>query len=168
MRSPNCEFSSAKPAAGPIRSPRPATRVPSPRPVGYRYIVGYHQHRTTGALRGSRTGDRVLNGKTRGRRQIQQGRCPLIGIGCGFAARHLITAYRRRKVLATNTVQLEAFRAWQDSDASVRGTAEVLVCHPNTVRHRLRRIEKHTGRSLSRPRDVAELCLVFEVHRRLM
>jgi sugar diacid utilization regulator len=62
----------------------------------------------------------------------------------------------------------DTFRVWQDSDASVRGAAEVLFCHPNTVRHRLRRIEKHTGRSLSRPRDVAELCLAFEVHRRLM
>jgi hypothetical protein len=62
----------------------------------------------------------------------------------------------------------ETFRVWQDNDASVRGAAEVLVCHPNTVRHRLRRIEKHTGRSLSRPRDVAELCLAFEVYRRLM
>jgi sugar diacid utilization regulator len=62
----------------------------------------------------------------------------------------------------------ETFRVWQDNDASVRGAAEVLICHPNTVRHRLRRIEKHTGRSLSRPRDIAELCLAFEVHRRFM
>ena len=62
----------------------------------------------------------------------------------------------------------ETFRVWRDHDASVRGAAEVLICHPNTVRHRLRRIEKHTGRSLSRPRDVAELCLAFEVHRRLI
>jgi hypothetical protein len=62
----------------------------------------------------------------------------------------------------------ETFRVWQDNDASVRGAAEVLICHPNTVRHRLRRIEKHTGRSLQRPKDVAELCLAFEVHRRLM
>jgi DNA-binding PucR family transcriptional regulator len=62
----------------------------------------------------------------------------------------------------------ETFRVWQDNDASVRSAAEVLVCHPNTVRHRLRRIEKRTGRSLSSPKDVAELCLVFEVHRRLM
>jgi hypothetical protein len=62
----------------------------------------------------------------------------------------------------------ETFRVWLDNDASVGGAAAVLVCHPNTVRHRLRRIEKHTGRSLSRPRDVAELCLAFEVHRRLM
>ena len=62
----------------------------------------------------------------------------------------------------------ETFRVWQDNDASVRRAAEVLICHPNTVRHRLRRIEKHSGRSLSRPKDVAELCLASEVHRRLM
>jgi PucR C-terminal helix-turn-helix domain/GGDEF-like domain/GAF domain len=62
----------------------------------------------------------------------------------------------------------DTFRVWQDNDASVCGAAERLFCHPNTVRHRLRRIEKRTGRSLSRPRDVAELCLAFEVHRRLM
>jgi DNA-binding PucR family transcriptional regulator len=62
----------------------------------------------------------------------------------------------------------DTFRVWQDTDASISAAAEVLTCHPNTVRHRLRRIEKHTGRSLSRPRDVAELCLAFEVHRRLM
>jgi sugar diacid utilization regulator len=62
----------------------------------------------------------------------------------------------------------DTFRVWQDTDASVGGAAEVLFCHPNTVRHRLRRIEKRTGRSLSRPKDVAELCLALEVHRRLM
>jgi sugar diacid utilization regulator len=62
----------------------------------------------------------------------------------------------------------QTFRAWQDNDASVKSAAKVLICHPNTVRHRLRRIEKHTGRSLSRPRDLAELCLAFEVHRHLM
>ena len=62
----------------------------------------------------------------------------------------------------------ETFRAWMDSDASVRATAEALICHPNTVRYRLRRIEQRTGRSLSRPRDIAELCLAFEVQRRLI
>jgi DNA-binding PucR family transcriptional regulator len=62
----------------------------------------------------------------------------------------------------------ETFRVWQDTDASVGAVAELLCCHPNTVRHRLRRIEKRTGRSLSRPRDIAELCLAFEVHRRLI
>jgi hypothetical protein len=70
--------------------------------------------------------------------------------------------------VAERDMLFETFRVWQDNDASVRSAAEVLICHPNTVRHRLRRIEKRTGRSLSRPRDVAELCLAFEVHRRLM
>ena len=65
-------------------------------------------------------------------------------------------------------ILFETFRVWQDNDESVGGAAGVLYCHPNTVRHRLRRIEKCTGRSLSRPRDVAELCLALEVHRRLM
>jgi hypothetical protein len=69
---------------------------------------------------------------------------------------------------AEREMLFETFRVWQDNDASVRSVAEVLVCHPNTVRHRLRRIEKCTGRSLSRPKDVAELCLAFEVRRRLM
>jgi sugar diacid utilization regulator len=65
-------------------------------------------------------------------------------------------------------ILFETFRVWQDTEGSVGIAAEVLTCHPNTVRHRLRRIEKRTGRSLLRPRDVAELCLAFEVHRRLM
>ena len=69
---------------------------------------------------------------------------------------------------ADREMLFETFRVWQDNDASMGGAAEVLNCHPNTVRHRMRRIEKHTGRSLSRPRDVAELCLALEVHRRLM
>jgi PucR C-terminal helix-turn-helix domain/GGDEF-like domain/GAF domain len=68
---------------------------------------------------------------------------------------------------AEREMLFETFRVWQDTEGSVGGAAAVLSCHPNTVRHRLRRIEKHTGRSLSRPRDVAELCLAFEVHRRL-
>lgn len=65
-------------------------------------------------------------------------------------------------------ILFETFRAWQETDASVGVTAERLRCHPNTARYRLRRIEKRTVRSLSRPRDVAELCLAFEVHRRLI
>jgi DNA-binding PucR family transcriptional regulator len=62
----------------------------------------------------------------------------------------------------------ETFRAWQETDAPVSAVADRLDCHPNTVRHRLRRIEKRTGRSLSRPRDLAELCLALEVHRWLI
>jgi hypothetical protein len=69
---------------------------------------------------------------------------------------------------AEREMLFETFRVWQDTEGSVGGAAEVLICHPNTVRHRLRRIEKRTGRSLSRPKDIAELCLAFEVQRRLM
>jgi len=65
-------------------------------------------------------------------------------------------------------ILVETFRVWQETDASVSHAAEVLSCHPNTVRYRLHRIEKRTRRSLSRPRDVAELCLAFEVYRRLI
>jgi PucR C-terminal helix-turn-helix domain/GGDEF-like domain len=65
-------------------------------------------------------------------------------------------------------VLFETFRAWLENDGSVRAAGEVLFCHANTVRYRLHRIEQRTGRSLSRPRDVAELCLAFEVHRRVM
>jgi PucR C-terminal helix-turn-helix domain/GGDEF-like domain len=65
-------------------------------------------------------------------------------------------------------ILFETFWVWQENDASVNAAAERLCCHPNTVRYRLRRIEKRTGRCLSRPRDVAELCLVFEVQRRLL
>jgi hypothetical protein len=65
-------------------------------------------------------------------------------------------------------ILLETFRVWQDNEASADSAAKVLFCHPNTVRQRLRRIEKRTGRSLSRPRDVAELCLALEVHHTLI
>ncbi len=65
-------------------------------------------------------------------------------------------------------VLFETFRVWQDTDASLGACAERLCCHPNTVRYRLQRIEKRAGLSLSRPRDVVELCLAFEVQRRLI
>jgi hypothetical protein len=62
----------------------------------------------------------------------------------------------------------DTFRVWLDNDASVRASAELLFVHPNTVRKRLHRIERRTGRTLSRPRDVIELTLALEVHTRLM
>jgi PucR C-terminal helix-turn-helix domain/GGDEF-like domain len=65
-------------------------------------------------------------------------------------------------------ILFDTFRVWLDNDASVRACAEVLFVHPNTVRKRLHRIERRTGRSLSRPRDVIELTLALEVHSRLM
>jgi len=59
------------------------------------------------------------------------------------------------------------FREWVNAEGSIAAAAEHLYCHPNTVRHRLRRIEERTGKSLSRPRDLAELCLAFEIEVRL-
>ncbi|TSD99663.1 PucR family transcriptional regulator [Skermania sp. ID1734] len=64
-------------------------------------------------------------------------------------------------------ILVETFRAWLDAGGSANETAARIYVHPNTVRHRLHRIEEHTGRSLSRPKDVAELCLAFEIDRRL-
>ena len=40
---------------------------------------------------------------------------------------------------------------WQDNDSSGRATAQRLVVHPNAPLQRLRQIDKHTGRSFSRP-----------------
>jgi PucR C-terminal helix-turn-helix domain len=65
-------------------------------------------------------------------------------------------------------ILFDTFRVWLENDGSLRSAGELLFCHPNTVRYRLHRIEQRTGRSLTRPRDVAELSLAFEVHRRLM
>ena len=39
----------------------------------------------------------------------------------------------------------ETFQVWQDNDASTNNTAQRLFCHPNTERHRLRRIEKRSA-----------------------
>ncbi len=64
-------------------------------------------------------------------------------------------------------VLIDTFHAWVQTGGSANDTAAQIFCHPNTVRHRLRRIEELTNRSLSRPTDLAELCLVFEVERRL-
>jgi hypothetical protein len=76
---------------------------------------------------------------------------------------------RRLKELpdAERTILLDTFQAWLHEGGSANDTATKIFCHPNTVRHRLRRIEELTGRSLSRPQDVAELCLAFEVEQRL-
>jgi PucR C-terminal helix-turn-helix domain/GGDEF-like domain len=65
-------------------------------------------------------------------------------------------------------ILFDTFRVWLENDGSLRTAGELLFCHPNTVRYRLHRIEQRTGRCLTKPRDVAELSLAFEVHRRLM
>ena len=59
------------------------------------------------------------------------------------------------------------FRAWVAHDGNVKDAAAELFVHPNTVRHRLRRVEQLTDRSINAPREVAELCLAFEVDARV-
>ncbi|MGW4487426.1 PucR family transcriptional regulator [Amycolatopsis sp. NPDC004368] len=58
---------------------------------------------------------------------------------------------------------LRTFLAWVAHDGQVAQTAEELSCHANTVRRRLHRFESYTGKSLAKPRDLAELCLAVEV-----
>jgi hypothetical protein len=64
---------------------------------------------------------------------------------------------------AEKGVLFQTFRAWAANKGSVVDTAAQLFCHPNTVRHRLHRIEAQTGRSLAVPNQLAELCLAFEI-----
>jgi DNA-binding PucR family transcriptional regulator len=62
-------------------------------------------------------------------------------------------------------VLLETLEAWRDNDGSANAAGAALFCHPNTVRHRLRRIETLTGKSLTNPLAIAELCLALEAVR---
>ncbi|MCW2649303.1 MAG: PucR family transcriptional regulator [Mycobacterium sp.] len=64
-------------------------------------------------------------------------------------------------------VLYRTFRSWVTHKGSLADTAAALFCHPNTVRHRLRRIEEHTGHSTTVPHDLAELCLAFEIDSKL-
>jgi hypothetical protein len=65
------------------------------------------------------------------------------------------------------TVLFHTFRTWIKNRGSVAQTAADVFCHPNTIRHRLRRIEERSGRSLTVPHELAELCLAFEIRQRL-
>jgi DNA-binding PucR family transcriptional regulator len=60
-------------------------------------------------------------------------------------------------------VLFDTFRAWLANKGGVNDAAAQLHVHPNTVRYRLHRIERQTGRSLSVPAELAEMCLAFEV-----
>jgi PucR C-terminal helix-turn-helix domain/GGDEF-like domain len=68
---------------------------------------------------------------------------------------------------AEKGVLLDTFGAWLANKGSFADAAAQLHCHPNTVRHRLHRIEARTGRSLAVPDELAELCLAFEIRENL-
>jgi hypothetical protein len=62
-------------------------------------------------------------------------------------------------------VLLDTLDTWLESGGSTDAAAAALFCHPNTIRHRLRRLETTTGRRLRIPRDVADLCLALAAER---
>jgi DNA-binding PucR family transcriptional regulator len=64
-------------------------------------------------------------------------------------------------------ILLHTLDVWLDCGGSADLAAERLFCHPNTVRQRLRRIEDRTGRSLAKPRELAELSLALDVERHI-
>jgi len=68
--------------------------------------------------------------------------------------------------VADREVLLDTLEAWRDCGGSTAEAAKQLFVHPNTVRQRLRRIAELTGRTLTAPRDVAQLCLALEATRR--
>ena len=86
------------------------------------------------------------------------------------------TAYRITRVVLGRLLELprgeqelllETLAVFFTAGGATNEVARQLYCHPNTVRHRLRRIEQKTGRSLDDPRAAAELCIALEALRRL-
>lgn len=60
---------------------------------------------------------------------------------------------------------LDALGAWLDCHGNTDRAARRLFCHPNTIRNRLRHVERLTDCSLTRPGDLVALTLAFESHR---
>jgi len=60
---------------------------------------------------------------------------------------------------------LATLRAWFAGQGATSTAAAALHVHRNTVRYRLRRLEELTGRSLSRPTELAEFHLALEAAR---
>jgi hypothetical protein len=54
-------------------------------------------------------------------------------------------------------VLLLTLRAWFECQGSTKLTSDRMFCHPNTIRHRLKRITEELRRSLTDPSDIAEV-----------
>ncbi|CAM3629597.1 CdaR family transcriptional regulator [Kibdelosporangium persicum] len=54
-------------------------------------------------------------------------------------------------------VLLLTLRAWFECQGSTKLTAQRMFCHPNTIRHRLKRITDELGRTLTDPADIMEI-----------
>ncbi|MFI1223279.1 MULTISPECIES: PucR family transcriptional regulator [unclassified Streptomyces] len=66
---------------------------------------------------------------------------------------------------AERAVLVGTLEAWLECGGSVGRAAARLRCHRNTVFNRLRRLERLTARSLSRPRELVDLVLALEALR---
>ncbi len=60
---------------------------------------------------------------------------------------------------------LTTLRAWFTAQGSASGAAALLHCHANTVRYRLAKLTRLTGRDLRAPSDVVHLYLAMEALR---
>ncbi|MFE9699719.1 PucR family transcriptional regulator [Streptomyces sp. NPDC006270] len=68
-------------------------------------------------------------------------------------------------VPAERAVLVGTLEAWLECGGSMGRAAVRLRCHRNTVFNRLRRLERLTARSLSRPRELVDLVLALDVLR---
>lgn len=65
-----------------------------------------------------------------------------------------------------NSIQLiDTLEAYLKNDLSIALTAQALYIHENTLRARIKRIEKITRRSLKSPMDIAELIIGLQIYR---
>jgi hypothetical protein len=62
---------------------------------------------------------------------------------------------------------LDTLEVWLATGGSAKDTASRLYCHPNTVRHRLRKVAEHTGRSVEHPAEAVELTAALHALRLL-
>ncbi|MEU0127877.1 helix-turn-helix domain-containing protein [Streptomyces sp. NPDC006289] len=66
---------------------------------------------------------------------------------------------------ADRALLVRTMEAWLECGGSAGRAAGRLYCHRNTVLNRLRRLERLTSRSLSRPRELIEMTLALDAFR---
>jgi DNA-binding PucR family transcriptional regulator len=66
---------------------------------------------------------------------------------------------------ADRALLVRTLEAWLECGGSAGRAAGRLYCHRNTVLNRLRRLERLTSRSLSRPRELIDMVLALDAFR---
>ncbi|MFE7748872.1 helix-turn-helix domain-containing protein [Streptomyces sp. NPDC057428] len=66
---------------------------------------------------------------------------------------------------ADRALLVRTLEAWLECGGSAGRAAGLLYCHRNTVLNRLRRLERLTSRSLTRPRELIEMTLALDAFR---